>query len=73
MKKFIVKFINGGDPYYLASWSGGDPSRTKLKCAAKRFDTYSNARQSATKAVKENPHRYEGKSALTRIITVIDP
>ena len=67
---FIVKFLNGGDPYYLSSWSGGDPSRTKLESLARQFDTSKKARLAASRAVKNNPHRYEGKPVLARIIKI---
>lgn len=64
---YIVMFLNSGDPYYLADWEG-DPGRTTKRDYAKQFETDEEARSAATQAVEENPSRYAGKSALTRII-----
>lgn len=64
---YVVKFLNRGDPYYLADWEG-DPGRTKKIESALKFQTDEEAREAANKAVDENPVRYMDKSGLCKII-----
>lgn len=66
---YVVKFLNSGNPYYLAEWEG-DPGRTKNKSSAMQFDTDKEAREAADKAVAENPTRYIDKSGLCKIINL---
>lgn len=56
---FIVKFLNGDNPYYLAAWEEGDPARTHQEGCARRFKTQSDAEEAKEKAIAENPHRYK--------------
>jgi hypothetical protein len=55
---YIIKFFNGGKPYWLTGGSGGDPARTLCKNSAKKFRTEKLAERFRTKIVNENQQRY---------------
>jgi hypothetical protein len=55
-KKYIVQSDNGGNPYWLAGWSG-DPGRTLIMESAKQFNSELSAKKAIKKAIKDNPHR----------------
>jgi hypothetical protein len=56
---YVVKFLNGGTPYWLAPW-GGDPGRTILKKNAKHFKSESAASSALEEAITNNPQRFIG-------------
>ena len=55
---YIIKFFNGGKPYWLTGGSGGDPARTLCENSAKKFRTEKLAERFRAKIVNENQHRY---------------
>ena len=55
-KKYVVQSSNGGDPYWLAGWSG-DPGRTLCIENAKVFNSEKSAQNAIAKTITENPHR----------------
>ena len=48
---YVVKFFNGGKPYWLAEWDG-DPGRTSKKENAKKFETTDLAKTAMKKQLK---------------------
>jgi hypothetical protein len=57
---YIIKFFNGGKPYWLTGGSGGDPARTLCAGSAKKFKTEKLAERFRAKIIMENQHRYRG-------------
>ena len=56
MKRFVVKFENGNEPFYLADWDG-DPGRTLLIENAKKFLRHKSAQKALEKAITDHPLR----------------
>lgn len=54
---YVIKFKNGGNPYWLSE-GNSDPSRTLLRKGAKRFKTVRSAKAYRTKIVNQFPMRY---------------
>ena len=66
---YVIKFLNGGDYYYIASWADGDPPRTynienALKFIAKPF-----AESAAKRIINKYPERYKS-NAVFEIVSV---
>lgn len=57
---YCIKFFNGGNSYWLAKWTNGDPPRTHDKENARTFKTVKSAKVYRTKIVNKNQDRYRG-------------
>ena len=54
--KYIVEFGEGKNKFWLADWEG-DPGRTLVREHAKKFKSFSRAKNAMDKAVEDNSHR----------------
>lgn len=54
---YIIRCENGGQPWWLNPFEGGDPGRTCVESSAKRYTTRECAQRALNKTVKNFPER----------------